>query len=49
MVKTSNKRGTITFAMAGKDTRTTQIFINIGKSNGYLDKEGFSPIGEVIR
>eukprot|EP00985_Skeletonema_marinoi_P023170 scaffold15223_cov58-Skeletonema_marinoi.AAC.1 len=27
-VKTSNARGTVTFAMAGPNTRTTQIFFN---------------------
>src|SRR5512146_1648383 len=29
-VKASNKRGMITFATAGPDTRTTQVFINFG-------------------
>ena len=31
-VKGSNKRGTITFANAGPDTRTTQVFINFGNN-----------------
>lgn len=43
----SNDRGTVTFAMAGKGTRTTQLFFNF-KSNAYLDKEGFAPFGKVI-
>src|SRR6201996_1432803 len=35
-VKASNKRGMITFATAGPDTRTTQVFINFG-DNAALD------------
>ncbi|HMD36680.1 MAG TPA: peptidylprolyl isomerase [Vicinamibacterales bacterium] len=46
-VKQSNKRGYITFATAGKDTRTTQVFINF-KANAGLDAQGFAPFGEVI-
>lgn len=44
----TNERGTVTFAMAGRGTRTSQIFINTGKQNAYLDKEGFAPFGRVI-
>ena len=46
-MKVSNKRGTVTFATAGPGTRTTQIFINTG-NNVFLDRQGFSPIGEII-
>jgi peptidyl-prolyl cis-trans isomerase A (cyclophilin A) len=45
-VKTSNTRGTITFADAGPDTRTTQVFVNLG-NNASLDGQGFSPFGRV--
>jgi peptidyl-prolyl cis-trans isomerase A (cyclophilin A) len=45
-VKQSNKAGYITFAMAGKDTRTTQVFINLG-DNSRLDTMGFSVFGQV--
>ncbi len=46
-VKQSNKRGFITYAMAGPDTRTSQVFINFG-DNSSLDRQGFSPFGQVI-
>ena len=45
-VKGSNVRGAITFATAGPNTRTTQLFINFG-NNVNLDRMGFSPFGKV--
>ena len=46
-VKQSNKRGYITYAMAGPNTRTSQVFINFG-DNASLDSKGFSPFGRVV-
>ena len=46
-VVASNDRGTVTFATAGKDTRTTEVFINLA-NNKDLDEQGFAPVGEVL-
>jgi peptidyl-prolyl cis-trans isomerase A (cyclophilin A) len=46
-VKQSNRRGFITYAMAGPNTRTSQVFINFG-DNTSLDGQGFSPFGRVV-
>ncbi len=46
-VKASNKRGTVSYAMAGPNTRTTQLFINYG-DNTQLDGMGFSPFAQVV-
>jgi peptidyl-prolyl cis-trans isomerase A (cyclophilin A) len=45
-VKASNTPGSITFADAGPDTRSTQVFVNLGNNAG-LDAQGFSPFGRV--
>jgi peptidyl-prolyl cis-trans isomerase A (cyclophilin A) len=42
-----NKRGRITFAKSGPDTRTNQVFINF-VDNSRLDPMGFPSFGEVI-
>jgi peptidyl-prolyl cis-trans isomerase A (cyclophilin A) len=46
-VTQSNTRGFITFATAGRNSRTTQVFINY-RDNSRLDGDGFAPFGQVI-
>jgi peptidyl-prolyl cis-trans isomerase A (cyclophilin A) len=47
--KVSNKTGSVTFAKTGEpNSRTTQIFINIGDNSASLDPQGFTPFGEII-
>jgi cyclophilin family peptidyl-prolyl cis-trans isomerase len=47
--KVSNVRGTIAFAFAGKDGRTTQLFINLRDNRSTHDPEPFVPIGKIVK
>jgi peptidyl-prolyl cis-trans isomerase A (cyclophilin A) len=42
-----NTPGSVVFAMAGPNTRTTQVFINFQDNSSQLDGSGFSPFGTV--
>lgn len=43
----SNLRGTVAFASSGPDSRTMQIFVNMG-NNTPLNAQGFVPFGRVL-
>lgn len=47
-VTKSNTRGFVTFAMAGANSRATQLFINYVDKNSRLDAMGFAPFGQVV-
>lgn len=42
-----NRRGTVTFAALGANSRTHQLFVNL-KDNANLDRESFVPVGRVV-
>jgi peptidyl-prolyl cis-trans isomerase A (cyclophilin A) len=46
-VKQSNKRGYVSFATAGPNSRSTQVFINFVDNAG-LDGQGFAPFAQVV-
>ncbi|TVR64851.1 MAG: peptidylprolyl isomerase [Gemmatimonadales bacterium] len=43
----SNSRGRVTFAKAGPNSRTAEVFISTVE-NARLDADGFAPFGEVV-
>jgi homoserine O-acetyltransferase len=46
----SNTEGFVAFANTGRDTRSTQIFINLGDNSDQNDREpGFAPFGQIVR
>jgi peptidyl-prolyl cis-trans isomerase A (cyclophilin A) len=47
-VTQSNTRGMVTFATSGKNSRTTQVFVNFADRNKMLDGQGFAPFGKVV-
>jgi cyclophilin family peptidyl-prolyl cis-trans isomerase len=47
--KQSNVRGSVAFAFAVPNGRTTQVFINLRDNSATHDKEPFVPFGRVVR
>ena len=51
-VRATNRRGTLSFARGGANTRATQLFFNLVDNTPRLDtlnRFGFPPIGEIVR
>jgi peptidyl-prolyl cis-trans isomerase A (cyclophilin A) len=48
-VKQSNRKGYVSFAKGGKNSRTAQVFVNLSDENVLLDGEGFAPFGTVVK
>ena len=44
----SNTRGTVAFAFAVPNGRTTQVFVNTGENAATHDKEPFTPFGRIV-
>jgi cyclophilin family peptidyl-prolyl cis-trans isomerase len=47
-----NKKGTLSFASSGKNSRKTQVFINLSNNDGppnFLDAQGFVPFARVVQ
>lgn len=48
----ANKKGTLTFASSGKNSRKSQIFINLANNDGppnFLDAQGFVPFARIVK
>jgi peptidyl-prolyl cis-trans isomerase A (cyclophilin A) len=49
VLRESNTRGMVAFANTGPNTRSTEVFINLGDNSQRNDKEaGFAPFGKVV-
>ena len=47
LVKQSNARGTVVYTSDGPNSRSHQMFVNLG-DNSRLDRDGFAPFGRVV-
>ncbi|KAJ9448590.1 Peptidyl-prolyl cis-trans isomerase [Diplonema papillatum] len=47
-LKLSNTEGTLVYATSGVNTRSTQLFFNLGDNSSKLDDKGFTPVGTVV-